>query len=99
MAGRLMAAVGGRSGRGKSSLLHVVGAMDRPTSGDVLVAGQPLNTLREAALTRFRRQTVGVVFQSFHLIPNPTALEKLMLPMEFHGLPAPEAPGRGQAPL
>jgi ABC-type lipoprotein export system ATPase subunit len=99
IAGKLMAAVVGPSGSGKSSLLHVVGAMDRPTSGDVLVAGQPLNTLREAALTRFRRQTVGFVFQSFNLIPNLTALENVMLPMEFNGVPALERRGRARALL
>jgi ABC-type lipoprotein export system ATPase subunit len=73
--------------------------MDRPTSGDVLVAGQPLNTLREDALTRFRRQTVGFVFQSFNLIPNLTALENVMLPMEFNGVPAPERRRRARALL
>jgi ABC-type lipoprotein export system ATPase subunit len=99
IAGKLMAAVVGPSGSGKSSLLHVVGAMDRPTSGDVLVAGQPLNTLREDALTRFRRQTVGFVFQSFNLIPNLTALENVMLPMEFNGVPAPERRRRARALL
>ena len=99
IAGKLMAAVVGPSGSGKSSLLHVVGAMDRPTSGDILVAGRPLNTLREAALTRFRRQTVGFVFQSFNLIPNLTALENVMLPMEFNGVPALERRGRARALL
>lgn len=99
IAGKLMAAVVGPSGSGKSSLLHVVGAMDRPTSGDVLVAGQPLNTLREDALTRFRRQTVGFVFQSFNLIPNLTALENVMLPMEFNGVPAEERRRRARALL
>ncbi len=85
-----MVAIVGPSGSGKSSLLHVMGAMDRPTSGDVLVAGQPLNALSEDALTRFRRQTVGFVFQSFNLIPNLTALENVKLPMEFNGMPAGE---------
>lgn len=99
IAGKLMAAVVGPSGSGKSSLLHVVGAMDRPTSGDLLVAGQPLNTLREDALTRFRRQTVGFVFQSFNLIPNLIALENVMLPMEFNGVPAEERRGRARALL
>jgi len=99
IAGKLMAAVVGPSGSGKSSLLHVVGAMDRPTSGDVLVAGQPLNTLREDALTRFRRRTVGFVFQSFNLIPNLTALENVMLPMEFNGVPAEERRRRARALL
>jgi len=99
IAGKLMAAVVGPSGSGKSSLLHVVGAMDRPTSGDVLVAGQPLNTLREDALTRFRRRTVGFVFQSFNLIPNLTALENVMLPMEFNGVPAEERRRRARTLL
>jgi ABC-type lipoprotein export system ATPase subunit len=83
-----MVAIIGPSGSGKSSLLHIIGAMDRPSSGDVRVAGQPLNMLSERALTRFRRQTIGFVFQSFNLIPNLTALENVMLPMEFNGLPA-----------
>jgi ABC-type lipoprotein export system ATPase subunit len=81
-----MVAIVGASGSGKSSLLHVIGAMDRPSSGELRVAGQDLNSLPEAALTRFRRQTVGFVFQAFNLIPNLTALENVMLPMEFNGL-------------
>jgi ABC-type lipoprotein export system ATPase subunit len=88
IAGKAMVAVVGPSGSGKSSLLHVIGAMDRPTSGEVLVAGQTLSALPEDALTRFRRQTVGFVFQSFNLIPNLTALDNVMLPMEFDGVPA-----------
>ncbi len=83
-----MAAIVGPSGSGKSSLLHVIGAMDRPTSGEVVVAGESLNSLAEDALTRFRRQTVGFVFQSFNLIPNLSALENVMLPMEFNGVRA-----------
>ena len=82
-----MVAIVGASGSGKSSLLHVIGAMDQPSSGEVRVAGQDLNSLPEAALTRFRRQTVGFVFQAFNLIPNLTALENVMLPMEFNGVP------------
>jgi ABC-type lipoprotein export system ATPase subunit len=85
---KAMVAVVGPSGSGKSSLLHVIGAMDRPTSGEVLVAGQSLTGLAQGSLTRFRRQTVGFVFQSFNLIPNLTALENVMLPMEFNGVPA-----------
>ena len=82
---RGMIAVVGPSGSGKSSLLHIVGAMDRPTSGEVTVAGQRLDTLPESALTAFRRDTVGFVFQSFNFIPNLSALENVMLPMEFAG--------------
>jgi len=85
---KTMVAAVGPSGSGKSSLLHVIGAMDRPTSGEALVAGQSLTALPQGALTRFRRQTVGFVFQSFNLIPNLTALENVMLPMEFNGVPA-----------
>ena len=99
IAERGMVAVVGPSGSGKSSLLHVMGAMDRPTSGDIVVAGQPLNALSEEALTRFRRQTVGFVFQSFNLIPNLTALENVMLPMEFNGVPAGERRQRTRALL
>jgi ABC-type lipoprotein export system ATPase subunit len=91
-----MVAIVGPSGSGKSSLLHVVGAMDRPSSGQVRVAGEELNTLPEAALTRFRRQTVGFVFQAFNLIPNLTALENVMLPMEFNGMPVTERGDRAR---
>jgi ABC-type lipoprotein export system ATPase subunit len=89
-----MVAIVGPSGSGKSSLLHVVGAMDRPTSGEVRVAGQAVHALAEAALTAFRRQTVGFVFQTFNLIPNLTALENVMLPMEFNGVPGAERRAR-----
>lgn len=79
-----MVAIVGPSGSGKSTLLHMIGAMDRPTRGEVIVAGQALNGLPEKALTRVRRQTVGFVFQTFNLIPNLNALENVTLPMEFN---------------
>lgn len=91
-----MVAIVGPSGSGKSTLLHVIGAMDRPTRGDVIVAGQALNGLPEKALTRFRRQTVGFVFQSFNLIPNLTALENVMLPMEFNKVERAERDARAR---
>ena len=81
-----MTAIVGPSGSGKSSLLHVIGAMDRPTGGEVIVAGQALGVLAERDLTRFRRQTVGFVFQTFNLMPTLSALENVMLPMEFNGV-------------
>ena len=81
-----MVAVVGPSGSGKSTLLHIIGAMDHPTRGNVTVAGQDLNRLSQNYLTRFRRQSVGFVFQSFNLIPNLTALENVALPMEFNGV-------------
>lgn len=79
-----MVAIVGPSGSGKSTLLHIVGAMDRPTRGQVSVAGRMLNDFTEGELTLFRRETVGFVFQTFNLIPNLTALENVMLPMEFN---------------
>ncbi len=94
-----MFAIVGPSGSGKSSLLHIMGAMDRPTEGEVAVAGQSLNTLPESGLTRLRRQTVGFVFQSFNLIPNLTALENVMLPMEFDDVPGAERRRRASALL
>ena len=84
---RGMVAIVGPSGSGKSTLLHMVGGMDEPTQGDVIVAGQTVNRLAQQELTRFRRQTVGFVFQTFNLIPNLTALENVALPMEFNGVP------------
>jgi len=81
-----MVAIVGPSGSGKSTLLHMIGAMDRPTRGEVIVAGQIVNRLSQAELTRFRRQTVGFVFQTFNLIPNLTALENVALPLEFNGV-------------
>lgn len=82
-----MLAIVGISGSGKSTLLHIIGAMDRPTRGEVMVAGRRLNDLTEGELTLFRRQTVGFVFQTFNLIPNLTACENVMLPMEFNRVP------------
>ena len=93
---RGMAAIVGPSGSGKSSLLHLIGAMDRPSSGEVRVAGRVLNTLPESGLAAFRRDTVGFVFQSFNLIPNLSALENVMLPMEFAGVPAGERKTRAK---
>ena len=99
VAQRGMLAVVGPSGSGKSSLLHLLGAMDRPSSGEGVVAGQPLNALPEARLTHFRRQSVGFVFQGFNLIPNLSALENVMLPMEFNDVPGGERRRRATALL
>ena len=84
---RGMVAIVGMSGSGKSSLLHLIGAMDRPSSGRLIVAGQDLAKVSEHGLTQLRRRTIGFVFQSFNLIPNISALENVMLPMEFNGVP------------
>jgi len=77
----------GPSGSGKSSLLMLMGGLERATSGRVQVQGQDLGGMDEDRLARFRRGRMGVVFQSFHLIPTMTALENVALPMEIDGIP------------
>ncbi len=75
----------GPSGSGKSSLLMLLGGLERATSGTVTVLGQELGAMGEDALARFRRDHMGVVFQSFHLIPTMTALENVAIPLELAG--------------
>lgn len=75
----------GPSGSGKSSLLMLMGGLERATSGQVLALGQDLTTMNEDQLARFRRGNMGVVFQSFHLIPTMTALENVATPLELAG--------------
>jgi putative ABC transport system ATP-binding protein len=87
----------GPSGSGKSSLLMVSSGLEAPTSGRVIVAGTDLTGLSEDALARFRRGNVGIVFQSFHLIPTMTALENVAVPLELQG--AADAFARAKAEL
>jgi putative ABC transport system ATP-binding protein len=75
----------GPSGSGKSTLLMVMAGLERPNSGKVIVAGEELSRLDEDALARFRGRAVGIVFQSFHLIPTMTALENVAIPLELAG--------------
>jgi len=75
----------GPSGSGKSTLLMVMAGLERPDTGTVLVAGQDIGRLDEDALARFRGRQVGIVFQSFHLIPTMTALENVAVPLELAG--------------
>ena len=75
----------GPSGSGKSSLLMIMGGLERATGGTVVAAGADLTTLGEDALARFRRDNMGIVFQSFHLIPTMTALENVAAPLELAG--------------
>ena len=74
-------AVLGPSGSGKTTLLNLIGALDRPTAGEVVVLGTTLGKLSEKQLTEYRRKKVGFVFQTFNLIPNLSALENVALPM------------------
>jgi len=79
-------AVTGPSGSGKSTLLGLIAGLDRPTSGTVVVDDVDVTALDEDALARFRRQTIGYVFQSFHLIPTLTAAENVAIPLELAGV-------------
>jgi len=81
------ASIVGRSGSGKSTLLSLLGALDRPTSGSITVGDKDLTRLGDHALIAHRCKTIGFVFQSYNLVPNLTALENVMLPMEFAGTP------------
>jgi putative ABC transport system ATP-binding protein len=75
----------GPSGSGKTTLLMVIAGLEKASKGDVTVAGTSLNGLSEDELAAFRRDHVGIVFQSFHLIPTMTALENVAVPLEFRG--------------
>ena len=80
-------ALTGPSGSGKSSLLMVAAGLEKPTSGSITVAGTDITRMGEDGLARFRLGRVGVVFQSFHLIPTMTALENVAVPLELMGMP------------
>ncbi|MEX0796261.1 MAG: ABC transporter ATP-binding protein [Acidimicrobiia bacterium] len=90
MPGELVA-VTGRSGSGKTTLLNMAGALDEPTSGEVIVAGENLATMSKNDLARVRRVAVGYVFQQFNLLPSLTAAENISLPLELDGMKPAEA--------
>jgi putative ABC transport system ATP-binding protein len=79
------AGIVGPSGSGKSTLLMVIGGLERPDRGDILLNGQDIGTMNEDQLAAFRGRNIGIVFQSFHLIPNMTALENVAVPLELSG--------------
>ena len=80
--GELVAVIG-RSGSGKSTLLHVLGGLDRPERGTIEIGGTRIDTLDERGLTAVRRQQVGFVFQAFHLLPELSGLENVLLPAQL----------------
>lgn len=79
-------AIMGPSGSGKSSLVNLIGCLDRQTSGEIFIDGQNLKELSGSELTRFRAEKIGFIFQQFHLIPYLTALENVMLAQYFHSM-------------
>lgn len=78
-------AIVGTSGSGKSTLLHMIGGLDRPTSGSVKVAGKEIFKLKDDALTIFRRRKIGFIFQSYNLVPVLNVYENIVLPIELDG--------------
>lgn len=77
----------GPSGSGKSTLLHLIGGLDRPTSGTILIGSQAIDTMSDDALSSFRRKRLGFIFQFFNLLPTLTALENVALPLLLDGQP------------
>ena len=84
-------AIVGTSGSGKSTLLHMLGGLDRPTSGTVIVDGKDIFALKDEALTIFRRRKIGFVFQAYNLVPVLSVWENIVLPVELDGRKADEA--------
>lgn len=78
-------AILGPSGSGKSTLLSILSGLERPDSGDVVMADQPLSSMSEKAITAFRSTTLGIIFQQFHLIPHLSALENVILSLDIAG--------------
>lgn len=80
-------AIVGTSGSGKSTLLNMLAGLERPTKGEVIISGQHIEKLNEEQLVTFRREHVGFIFQSFHLLGTMNALENIALPLSFRGVP------------
>jgi ABC-type lipoprotein export system ATPase subunit len=86
----------GPSGGGKSTLLHLLGGIDRPTSGSLIVSGTALNKISESELTRFRRDHIGFIFQFYNLLPSINAIENVALPLLAKGIKRKEAKERAE---
>jgi putative ABC transport system ATP-binding protein len=81
------ASIVGRSGSGKTTLLSLLGALDKPTAGSIEIDGNDISQMHDHALIRYRCEKIGFVFQGYNLVPNLTAIENVMLPMEFAKTP------------
>ena len=92
-------AVMGASGSGKSTAMNILGCLDRPSSGSYLLNGTPVEGLSDDQLADLRNRDLGFVFQQFHLLPQLSALENVMLPMVYAGVPAAARRERAQAAL
>ncbi len=92
-------AIVGPSGSGKSTLMHLLGALDRPTKGRLLIDGRDVATLSAPEMAKLRNETIGFVFQSFHLLPRTTALDNVALPLVYRGLNARDRRARAAATL
>ncbi|GAA1609472.1 ABC transporter ATP-binding protein [Nonomuraea maheshkhaliensis] len=93
------AAVVGPSGSGKSTLMHLLGCLDRPSSGVLRINGVDISRLSDGALAELRNRTIGFVFQSFHLLARTTALDNVALPLVYRGLRRAERRARARAAL
>ena len=93
------AAITGPSGSGKSTLMHLLGCLDRPTTGTLRVRGQDVATLDDSALAELRNRTIGFVFQAFQLLPRTNALENVALPLVYRGVRRAERRRRAEAAL
>ena len=92
-------AITGSSGSGKSTMMNLVGCLDLPTSGSIHLDNRDISQLSESELAQIRGQKIGFIFQQFNLIPNLTALENVMLPLEFQNIPTETARKKAESIL
>jgi putative ABC transport system ATP-binding protein len=90
------ASIIGKSGSGKSTLLGLLGALDKPTSGSITVGDRDITKLHDRDLIKYRGRSIGFVFQNYNLVPNLTALENVMLPMEYAHVPTKQRAARAE---